>query len=309
VLLSLSACAAAAPDPGSAFRVRLRPLETPPEVAAAHGRIGSLCLIAAYQLLSDHPGFGGLSAVQAVGPDLLLLSDRSHLFRARRVEAPDGHLTGLRDWAELPLPRELRGADTEALALTPDGRLVVGSEDRESLFRLEPDGRATAIPLPPFLRETPRNKGIEALAALPDGRLLAITEGLYVGPDLTAAGLIDGDRAVPLAARAPDGFEPSDANLAGGTLLLLERRLSLLGGLEARLLAIPLADALAHPAQPLDGPELARLGIGSFGENFEGVAVRPAADGGYLLDLVSDDNFNPLLRSLLLELAWQPPGS
>jgi hypothetical protein len=52
---------------------------------------------------------------------------------------------------------------------------------------------------------------------------------------------------------------------------------------------------------------LARLGVGAFGENFEGVAVRSATDGGYLLDLVSDDNFNPLLRTLLVELAWKPP--
>jgi hypothetical protein len=285
----------------------VRALDTPSDVVAARGWIGSLRLIAAYQLLSDHPGFGGLSAVQAVGPDLLLLSDRSHLFRARRVEATDGHLTGLRDWAELPLPPELAKADTEALALLPDGRLVVESENRESLYRLDADGRATLIKLPPFLRHPPRNKGIEALAALSDGRLLAITEGLYVAPEVTAAALIDGDRAVPLKASAPDGFEPTDANLAGGTLLLLERRLSLLGGLEARLLAISLADALAHPSQPFDGPVLARLGVGTFGENFEGVAVRSAADGGYLLDLVSDDNFNPLLRTLLVELAWKPP--
>lgn len=284
----------------------MRTLDTPPDVVAAHGWVGELRLVAAYQLLSDRPGFGGLSAVQAVGPDLLLLSDRSHLFRARRVEATDGHLTSLRDWAELPLPPELAKADTEALALLPDGRLVVGSENRESLYRLEADGRATPVRLPPLLRHPPRNKGIEALAALPDGRLLAITEGLYVGPDVTAAALLDGSHAVPLTARAPDGFEPTDANLAGGTLLLLERRLSLFGGLKGRLLAVPLAEALAEPSRPLDGPELARLGVGSFGENFEGVAVRPAVDGGYLLDLVSDDNFNPLLRTLLVELAWKP---
>jgi hypothetical protein len=38
-------------------------------------------------------------------------------------------------------------------------------------------------------------------------------------------------------------------------------------------------------------------------ENFEGIAVRRAPDGGVLLYLLSDDNFTPLLRSLLLQFS------
>jgi hypothetical protein len=95
--------------------------------------------------------------------------------------------------------------------------------------------------------------------------------------------------------------------VAGDSLFLLQRRVSLLGGLEARLLAVPLSETSAAAGRrPLDGAELARLGAGSFPENFEGVAVRPAGDGRYLIYLIADDNFSAFQRTLLLQLAWRP---
>ena len=63
------------------------------------GRLGRLELLAAYALEGGAGSgrFGGLSAVQLAGDDLLLLSDRGRLFRAWRVEDGGGRLAGLRD--------------------------------------------------------------------------------------------------------------------------------------------------------------------------------------------------------------------
>ena len=36
-------------------------------------------------------------------------------------------------------------------------------------------------------------------------------------------------------------------------------------------------------------------------DNFEGMAVHRAADGALVLTLISDDNFSPLQRTLLLQ--------
>jgi hypothetical protein len=267
-------------------------------------RLGRLRLLAAYELTGGND-FGGVSALQLDGTGLLLLSDRARLFRAERIEDAAGRLTGLGRWAELSLPPVLKGADTEALTRLPDGSLVVGTEDRDVLYRLAP-ALDSAIPLslPPYLRDPPQNEGIEALAALPDGSLLAMSEGIAAGTGHMLAAHLSGVRATRLAIPASDGFRPTDATVAGRTLFLLERRVSLLGGLGAKLLAIPL-DAIAQPS--IEGRELAQLGTGSFAENFEGVAARETEPGRYLLYLVSDDNFGPLLRTLLLQLEWREP--
>lgn len=303
-LLFIAACAAA--EGAAGLEVRLRRLDEP-QVQARN--VGKLELLAAYHL--DGPSnFGGLSALLLDREFLFLLSDRGRLFRARRVEDATGRLTGLRDWADLPLPAAVRDADTEALTRQADGSLVIGAEGGRRLFRLAAaDGRQAAvpIPLPAFLRDLPDNQGVEALATLPDGGLLAVSEGAFERPEVVTAGILGAKKdAVRLGVRAPDGFRPTGADVAGDTLFLLERRLSLLGGLEARLVAVPLRDVGTAGNLPLDGEELARFGAGSFSENFEGVAVRRAEDGGYVIYLVADDNFSALQRTLLLQLAWRP---
>ena len=194
--------------------------------------------------------------------------------------------------------------------MMPDGSVVVGAEGGRRLFRLGPDGKPmTPLALPDFLQNLPGNEGVEALAALPGGALLAVSEGAYTGSGLVVAGHLEGKGAIRLAVAAPDNFRPTGADAAGGMLFLLQRRLSLLGGLQARIVAVPL-NRFAHPREgmEIDGHELARLGAGSFAENFEGIAVRRAADGRYLVYLVVDDNFSALQRTLLLQFAWHPPG-
>ena len=41
-------------------------------------------------------------------------------------------------------------------------------------------------------------------------------------------------------------------------------------------------------------------------DNFEGIAARSGAGGETLIYLLSDDNFNPLQRTLLLMFALRP---
>ena len=54
------------------------------------------------------------------------------------------------------------------------------------------------------------------------------------------------------------------------------------------------------PGRVVAGREIARLRAPMTVDNFEGIAARPASAGETLVYLLSDNNFNPLQRTLLL---------
>ena len=96
---------------------------------------------------------------------------------------------------------------------------------------------------------------------------------------------------------------PTGADRAGDQVIVLERRLSLLGGLEARLASFDVA--LLREGAVVEGQELARLGTDSIAENFEGVAAAAAGDGQTAIYILADDNFVPLQRTVLLQFFWR----
>jgi hypothetical protein len=144
------------------------------------------------------------------------------------------------------------------------------------------------------------------LARLPDGSLLAISEGAWTGGDLHAAVRLGEGGAVALRYRAAEGFSPTDADAAGEHLFVLERRVSLFGGWQARLVAVRVADLPDRAGAVIEGEELALISGPELGENYEAISVRAVTDGGYRLVVVSDDNLNALQRTQLLELSWAP---
>ena len=97
-----------------------------------------------------------------------------------------------------------------------------------------------------------------------------------------------------------DEFDISDCALTPrGDLLILERRFSWTRGLAIRIRRVPLSRVA--PRAVLDGAEIIFADMGYQIDNFEGMAVHRAADGALVLTLISDDNFSPLQRTLLLQ--------
>jgi hypothetical protein len=261
-------------------------------------------------------GFGGLSAVwlgdaPAGSPlPLAALSDTGawlqaslRLDAALRPVALDLRRTGrLADEQGRPLPRgDL--SDAEALARLPDGRFLVAFE-RWHRIRLYDtlDGPARHVHAPPGLADSPRNGGIEALAVLPDGRILAIAESLPAGPGVRRAWLGRlGPRGVAwqrLAYRPAEGLDPTGAAaLPDGRVLVIERGFSLLGGFFGRVALLP---GVAAPV--LEGPTVLQFPGALPAENWEGVAVARAGPR-LVAAVVSDDNEHPLQRSLLAVVA------
>ena len=101
-----------------------------------------------------------------------------------------------------------------------------------------------ALPLDADFSMMRSNAGIESLAHLADGRLLAIEEG----PDGEADGIShawligpDGESG-RLGYRRANNFRPTDAaSLPNGDVLVLERRYTTVGGVAARLKLVPAA--------------------------------------------------------------------
>lgn len=275
-------------------------------------RVGRLEFRAGFVLGSPDPRFGGLSGLWLAqgGDRLVAASDRGTLWTAELAHADDGTLVGFAAWRALE-PATAPGDPTdgkrnaEALAEVHDDLAIAyeGTHRLRLLPRAGPAAAAIPLPTPTELAE-PHNHGIEALVGLEDGALLAIAEGVRRPSGDLAAWLIQDGRIAALSYAPAAGFAPTGADRLDDTIYVLERRLSLLGGLMARVVAL---DARAiGPGARLVGRELGVLGPPALSDNFEGIAVRRGPDDGVLLYLVADDNFTALLRTVLLQFAVRP---
>ena len=247
-----------------------------------------LRLMGAWRLASSDPGVTGLSALAFDNGALMALSDSGTLVRFPKPAG--GHSVGF--VRELPGgpgdPRQKINRDSEALVRDPAGRgWWVAFETRDELWLYNNvftrPLRRIAIPN----QELRRNRGIEGMAS--------------VGPDL----LLLPENGGPLMRLADNRWSeiPFDfdrkrssdiAALGDGSLILIERRVTLLGIASALVRVKP-----CETGYCLDWRKELPLG---FFDNVEGIAVERAESGATRLWLVTDDDSAPPRRSLLVEL-------
>ena len=174
---------------------RLEPLSVQTNSVNLHNeddqinQVGSLIFQGGLNLTSLDPRFGGFSGltISADGRRLSAVTDRGYWVHFRPAFVSTGRLTGIDD-AQIGRLQNLGGkppgakrdSDAESLIAT-DGGFAVSFERRHRLwlYRVAPDpfrARPTEIALPALTRAIPANKGVEALARLRDGRLIAIAE-------------------------------------------------------------------------------------------------------------------------------------
>ena len=290
-------------------RVALKPQEP------GQRSVGELLYRGGLVLASPDAQFGGLSGllVQPDGSALLAVSDIGS-WVALRLNYRDGDLVGAQDGEIAPM-RDLQGrsmygkkADAESLAPFSaqglKGEVAVGFEGNHRLWRY-PFGRAgfasipTAVSMPDGLRQAAPNQGLEAIARLPNGKLLTVTEATLDPAGNMIGWILDAKSSAPLSLKRREDYTLSDMSaLPDGDVLTLERRFNPLTGIFMRLRRIPAASM--KPAAVLDGTILAELGPGYSLDNMEGLAVRKGEAGEILLYIVSDDNFSPFERTILL---------
>jgi hypothetical protein len=301
-----------------AVETRSLPLGSAGEV----DRVGRLKFLGAVQLLAKDARFGGISAMlwEPGCNRLLAVSDSGTWFVLEPKER-EGRLEGIGGAWIAPVlspdgrpPISKRAADAEALARLADGSSWVFYEQDHrgerfaGLSACRPDSLAQVpdrVWRPPVGADWTENGGMEAVAG--SGRELRIALEAVPGPDGGKLGLLGSpDGALSrFSWMAPDGhqstaMDPLEAD--GSRMLVLHRRFTPLEGVTAVLTEADIAAGAEGRVLPT---EIARLRAPLLVDNMEALAVRREGERRFIY-LASDDNFNPLQRTLLMKFELLP---
>lgn len=280
-------------------------------------RFGELQFRGGLALTSKNDAFGGISAlhIEPDGARFLAVTDRGSWLRGRIVYR-DGKPAGIADAEMAPIlgadgrPLAARGwYDTESLTEL-DGFFYVGIERVEQIVRFDIRryglaARGEAIQVPDDFKSFTRNRSLECLAGAPkgsplSGRLIGVTERSLDAAGNMRSFLLKGTAVERFSVKRNDDYEASDcAVLMPSDLLLLERSYSPVRGVRMRVRRLPMGSI--KPGAVVDGPPLIEADLAHQIDNMEGMAVHRTERGETVLTLVSDDNFSPIQRNLLIQ--------
>lgn len=251
------------------------------------GRIAGSLPMRRWRLIAPDPRLGGISGLALDGRSLVAVTDEGAVIR---FDPPRPGRSAVRfafhDLPDGPGPAtSKRGRDAEALVAARGGGWWVAFEGRHSVWRYD-QAFTRVLSKVRLSTDWPSNTGGEAMLQARDGALLLLPEG-------GGKAVVVGGSKERVSRRGT-----SDATmLPDGRVVVLDRRMTPAGfrstvridsgaGRPATTLVLPLA--------PLDNPEA--------------IAAAPLADGGTRLWIVTDDNFRPWMRTLLVAIDL-PGGS
>lgn len=283
---------------------------------ASRSAFGDLVFLGGLELTSSNPNFGGISAciMQQDGRHFLALTDHAYWMRGRIVYA-DNRPVSITDVEIAPVigPDGKHAADwdMESIAVAGDS-LYAGVEglDRIPIFVWDTNTfprYRNEIPFPEGVKVLPPNGGLEALAFIanldaPGKTLLAISEKGQDAFGNAICYMFDHNDRSEFSVVRKGQYDISDAAvLPNGDLIILERKYDIETGVAIRLRQIP--RGLIKPEAAVDGPVLMEADIRYQLDNMEALGVHRSATGATILTLMSDNNFSPSQRTLLLQFA------
>lgn len=279
--------------------------------AATHGwACGVPVQVTEVEWTIDDPGFGGLSGIEVSedGATFLAISDVGLLYRARFVRDEDGHVIGVRDAAISTFTDEFgvsegekKDRDAEALTLFADGGYAISIEGRHRVLVYKgATSKPYAIAAPTSLSSM-KNKGMEALASLADGTLLAFPEG---SPSLIEPFSVyshtpqNGWRVLGQIERR-GGYRPVGADvLEDRTLFVLSRAFNGIG------FSNRISCYSVHSGTLGSEQIIVSSAFGTW-DNLEGLSVWKDKNGAIRMTMVSDDNFSRFQRTQIVEVTLQ----
>lgn len=247
------------------------------------------------------PDLHGLSDLKIEGDTAWVVSDFGTLVRLRLVTGATGRLAGASFATSRPLSdpdgaalTPKARADAEGIAILDDGSVLVSFERDHRIWNYGRAATARPVPVPHPGVAFPDNGGMEGLAASgSDGWLVLGEEG---GGWRCGQGGCDALPAFP--AIGADGFRVTGADRdPSGGWFIVERYFSPPLDMRARVRRLS--------ADGTPGPILIALRPPAAVDNMEGIAA-VATPSGTRLYLLSDDNDNPLQRTLLLAFDLKP---
>ncbi len=268
--------------------------------------------------------FGGFSAIEVAqdGGSLVAVSDRGSYITAeirrdaagRITEVINGPMHDLKGPDGAALKARRWQADSEGLAIAPDGTVYISFEGKKAarVMRFASlDSSGKVIKGLEEFKSLPGNASFEALAVDAKGRIYVIPE--EVGPTKPLR-LLTGTPANPDGADFPiwrhDGkgwSKPYSLPRRGnhlpvgadfgpdGRLYVLEREFRGLGGFGSRVRSFSLGKTA------LDGERIELQTPAGRHDNLEGIAVWRDGAGAIRLTMVADDNFLAVQRTELVE--------
>lgn len=284
-------------------------------------QFGKLIFRSGLNLYAKSRHFGGFSGlvIDPSGDSILAVSDAGAWMRAK-LDYNGRQLKGLRNVTMGPIlgsdgqPLDSDAArDAEAMSLASGdplkGSAYVGFE-REHRIEIYPftansfGPPKSAVPLPAGAKRMRLNQGIEALAEITTGRLkgtlVAFSERLTGKGGNLQGWLIGGPTPGAISLKRLKGFDITDAApLPDGGLVILERRFRYEEGVQMRIRRISQTEL--KPGALIEGEVLLEANDSLNIDNMEAIAAHRAAGGETVITLMSDDNFSPLQRSLIMQ--------
>jgi hypothetical protein len=290
-------------------------------------QFGKLIYRGGLNLFANSSFFGGYSemVLDPTGTSLLAVSDAGTWLRAtldydgRQIKGLSNATLGpLLGKEGKPLVAD-QDRDSEGMTLVDGnpkrGTALVSFERRHRIERYPfteekfgpPDG---AIALPKEARRMDANRGIEAIALIRSGRLkgtlVAFSERLLDRNGNLRGWLIGGPTPGPIALKRIGGFDITDAApLSDGGIVVLERRFRYSEGIKMRIRRIRPGEL--RPGALISGEVLLEAEDNLNIDNMEAISASRSASGETVLTLMSDDNFSPLQRTLIMQFAM-PEG-
>lgn len=243
------------------------------------------------------PDLHGLSDLKIQGDVAWAVSDFGHLIRfvlgldgleGRLVSVDHGARRELTDADGVAL-RVGPNADAEGLAILPDGRVLVSFEREHRIWSYGGDANDRPIAVAAPDTPLPSNGGFEGLSAAGANGWLVLAEG---GGAWLCAETCAALGAQPLVPEDDYRFTGVDRDPAGDGWFVVERLYRPPLTLRARVRRLSADGVLSAPLIELRPPASV--------DNFEGIAAVATPGGGTRLYLLSDDNRNPLQKTLLL---------
>ncbi len=284
-----------------------------PNDTKASSLLKNLEYVSGLELNSNHEDFGGLSGlIIEDNNNFTTIGDQGIWMTGQLILNNNDELTSISN-AKLGYLKNEKNiylvqsgklfTDAEAVELF-NGKLIVSFERNHRILSYEKiEGVSQLFYDKIKLLDLPNNGGIEAMTSLKDNSLIFISEDLVDSNDRIVGFRLYENKLSKIFVKKNGSFKPTDLSvLPSGDILMLERSFTPIKGAKARISLIKYQDIIESPL--ITPIYIDTISPPMIVDNFEGISSIKSNSGGYFIFILSDDNFNFLQKTILLQFHW-----